>query len=106
MTPNSPTYPVQTVKDLVRVGEYRVTGTALSGAGELGLDESDILDCIERLTLDELHKTMASTDKPGLSQDVYRTIAGGFEVYLKVQIITLVTPRQIAVVISFKRWGS
>jgi len=103
MTHSSPVYQLERIKDLVLLGCYRVTGAALSGAGELGLEEDDVLECVDRLTLTDFCKTMESEFKAGLWQDVYRTTSCGFAVYVKMQIVDLALPGEKAVIISFKR---
>ncbi len=102
MTPDSPSYKLSLVQQLVRDKRYRITWTALNGAGELGLDEDDVLQCV--LVLDESHfyKTMSADKRPGLWQDVYHPHYAGFELYVKLQLVEQ-SPAEMVVVISFKR---
>lgn len=78
---------------------YYLTKSARDGVLALGLDVSDVCECVEGLTPACFHKTMESDRMPGLWQDVYRTTYQGVEIYLKLQI----APAGQAVVISFKQ---
>ena len=102
MTGERPHYALELVKALIANRRYRVTLTAAKGAGELGLDERDVIDCA--LALDESHffKSMDSTRMAGRRQDVYRPRWAGFDLYMKVQIVGQ-HPADTAVIISFKR---
>ena len=42
-----PTHELKLIKELVFLGCYQVTGRAASDAGEMGFDESDILECVD-----------------------------------------------------------
>lgn len=99
-----PTYDLTTVKALVSVGQYLLTGAAHSGLGELGFDPTDASDCVLALVASDFHKTMPSDQMPGLFQDVYKPSYCGHPVYLKLQIASGKPPaEQYVVIISFKR---
>jgi motility quorum-sensing regulator/GCU-specific mRNA interferase toxin len=94
-----PTYNLSLIQQLVQDGAYVVTGTALAGAAALSFDSEDIRACVLALTLRDLYKTMESTDRPGLWQDVYKPLYGGVRVYVKLQLSAACK----AVVIQFKQ---
>ncbi len=81
---------------------YRVTDSARRGALELGLDESDIVECVASLLPRHFYKSMESPRRAGTWQDVYRPTVGGIRLYMKVQIVGT-DPTDLMVVISFKR---
>lgn len=83
----------------MRDGAYRIVTTAITGAFLLGMDEEDIHDCVLSLTANDFHKTMPSSQKPGLFQDVYKPVYENVGIYLKLQG----SPDGKTVVISFKR---
>lgn len=97
-TPPTPTYDLAEIQRLVREGKWLPSGTALRGAAELGWVSDDIRDCVLALTGADLHKTMPSTDHPGLWQDVYKPFHNGVRLYVKLQV----GRRGVAVVVSFK----
>jgi len=85
------------VKGLIRDRSYFVTDEALDGAGELGFDEGDIVDCVlNHLSETHFYKTMVSEKIANCMQDVYHITYEGVRVYLKLQV------RVNAVVIQFK----
>jgi hypothetical protein len=103
VTPDRPTYDLARVQQLVASPLSRViTGVAVNGAGELGLDEEAIVDCVLSLDSACFHKTMPAEKRTGLWQDVYRPMFEGFALYVKVQIVES-HPGETVVVISFKR---
>ena len=97
-----PTYELARVLALIAARQYRVTGRAVQGAGELGFDESDIVECVGALRASDFYKTMEAEMRPGFWQDVYRTKHGGIPLYVKVQLEGL-NPDELVVVIQFKR---
>jgi len=100
---SSPTFDLARVQSLAASPHSRlITGAAVKGAGELGLDEQAIIDCILSLDADCFYKTMPAEKRPGCWQDVYRPTFEGFALYVKVQIIGE-EPDETVVVISFKR---
>ena len=99
---SAPTYPLELVKHLIGSPRRIITRTSQLSAGELGLDEQDIVECIAALSESSFYKSMPAEKRPGTWQDVYRTTFAGFDLYVKVQIIDT-SPDDIVVVISFKR---
>ncbi len=94
-----PTYSLALIKKLIREGQYRITDAALDSALDLGMEESDIVECVcEVLTEDDFYKTMPAIQEPPLWQDVYRVKYQKVWIYLKLQI----SLANRAVVISFK----
>jgi hypothetical protein len=92
-----PTYPLTLVKGLMKDGSWRITDSALDTAGELGLDEDDIYDCIVgHLAETHFFKTMQAEKAPQGMQDVYHITYQGFRLYVKLQV------RDDAIVVSFK----
>ncbi len=103
MSPGRPTFDLARVQSLASSPLSRwITGAAVKGAGELGLDEQAIIDCVLSLDADCFYKTMPAEKRPGCWQDVYRPMFEGFALYVKVQIIGE-EPDETVVVISFKR---
>ena len=97
-----PRYALDRIQQLVAVNHYRVTDSARRGAFELGLDESDIVECVAGLVPGHFYKTMESQRSAGTWQDVYRPSLSGIPLYMKVQIVGT-DPTDLTVVISFKR---
>lgn len=102
MTGERPHYALELVKALIANRRYLVTLTASQGAGALGLDERDVIDCALALDERQFYKSMDATKVAGLRQDVYRPRWAGFDLYMKVQIVGE-HPADTAVIISFKR---
>lgn len=96
---DAPEYPVEGVKRAILSGCYLITRSAARGAARLCLDEGDIRNCVLSIEECDFYKSMASTKRPGLAQDVYKCRYAGFAIYLKVQM----TQGGRAVVVSFKR---
>jgi motility quorum-sensing regulator/GCU-specific mRNA interferase toxin len=96
---NRPHYDLSECKWLLaRERKFRITKAAYVGAGQLGLDEEDIVECIQALDMaKDFYKTMPSAKHSGTHQDVYRTRYNGWPIYLKLQIVDGL------VIISFKR---
>lgn len=99
---DQPTYELARIQGLVASGKVRITGTSQCDAGVLGFDESDIHECVADLLASDFHKTMPAEGLPGLFQDAYRPKFRGKWLYVKVQIVELSLPGELAVVISFK----
>ena len=97
-----PRYSLDRVQRLVAANRYRVTDSARRGAIELGLDESDIVECVAALLPGHFYKTMESQRSAGTWQDVYRPSLAGIPLYVKLQIVGT-DPTDLTVVISFKR---
>jgi motility quorum-sensing regulator / GCU-specific mRNA interferase toxin len=92
-------YALLRVKELVKEGKYQVTSTALQGAALMGFLDEDITDCIVNfLEPTHFYKTMASEQRAGMMQDVYKITFEGKRVYLKLQI----NQSGLAVIVSFK----
>ncbi len=92
-----PTYRLDLVKGLMRDGSWRITGSALDTAGDLGFDEDDVFDCVvNHLSETHFYKTMPAAGVENVMQDVYHITYQGVRIYLKLQV------RTDAVVISFK----
>lgn len=98
----SPFYDLRRIQVLVGTRQYFPSGEALNGAGELGFDEDDIVECVLALTPAEFHKQMPSDKRPGTYQDVYRPTHKGIPLYVKLQLVGE-RPEEIAVIIQFKR---
>ena len=73
-----------------------MTQSAFDGAGDLGLDRTDIEACVLNLGPTDFYKTMPAQSKIGHMQDVYRPTYEGIDIYLKLQHDSK------AVIISFK----
>ena len=92
-------YLLEEVKSGIRAGRYWITRQAGLDAMDLSLDEDDVKNCVLRLEERHFFKSMPSTRRPGLSQDVYKCRYCGLPIHTKLQI-----GREVqAVVISFKR---
>jgi len=96
------TYSLARVRELIAARRYRIRRSASMGAAELGLDETDILQCVALLDANTFYKSMESEQCPGLWQDVYRPFFQGFQLYVKIQLVE-VEPNDMLAVISFKR---
>ena len=102
MIARPPRYSLDRVQRLVTADRYRVTDSARRGAMKLGLDESDIVECVAGLLPGHFYKTMESQRSAGTWQDVYRPSLSGITLYVKVQIVGA-DPTDLTVIISFKR---
>lgn len=94
-------YPLQVVRQLVERGAFRITHSSRSGARALGLDERDIVACVQGLTERDFHKSMPALRFPDRRQDVYRPTFEGNPLYVKIQIVAA-NRGDAVVVISFK----
>lgn len=105
MPEQAPAYDLAEIQALVRAGNWVPTGTAVCGAGELGLDRHDIEACVLALTNADFRKSMPAEKAEGLHQDVYKPRYCGHELYVKlqVQVAARAMTGSRAVVISFKR---
>lgn len=84
------------VKTLVEAGKVRTTHAARSGANELGLALSDMLDIVMSLTPADFYKSMTTHTDYTIWQDVYRPSTPAGDVYLKLTVIDDV------LIVSFK----
>jgi len=92
-------YALLRMKELVKEGKYRITVTAFQTAILMDFLDEDIADCIVNfLQPSHFYKTMASEQRSGLMQDVYKITYEGKRVYLKLQI----NQSGLAVIVSFK----
>jgi motility quorum-sensing regulator/GCU-specific mRNA interferase toxin len=92
-------YALLLVKELVKEDRYLVTSSAVQSAALMGFLNEDITDCIVNfLEPTHFYKTMASEQRAGMMQDVYKITFEGKRVYLKLQI----NRSGLAVVVSFK----
>ncbi len=84
------------VKALVKTGRVRTTHAARTGANELGLVFSDMLDVLMALTPADFYKSMTTHADHTVWQDVYRPNTQVGDVYLKLTVIDDV------LIVSFK----
>jgi motility quorum-sensing regulator/GCU-specific mRNA interferase toxin len=84
------------VKALVEAGKVRTTHAARTGANELGLAFSDMLDVVMALTPTDFYKSMTTHADHTVWQDVYRPSTQAGDVYLKLTVIDDV------LIVSFK----
>lgn len=100
MEKRKPHYSLSRLKELVKIGSYRVTRTALRCASDdFGLPNNEaIAKHVLTLEANEFYKSMTTHTNTRLWQDVYHHNVDGAFAYLKVQIDDDET-----VVISFKR---
>ena len=86
MEKHTPHCKLSVVKALIEAGRYRVTHSARFDAGELGLQEADMLRVILALTPADFYKSMTTYGNHRVWQDVYlpRTQVG--HVYLKLTV--------------------
>jgi motility quorum-sensing regulator / GCU-specific mRNA interferase toxin len=84
MKRRTPRYPLGKIKaafaDPARLNR---TMSAAEGAEELGMDEQAVVDVITSLTGRDFEKSMPSILDPAIRQDVYKTVIGGRELYVK-----------------------
>ena len=107
-TRDTPTYDLALIKRLVLSRQYHVTGAALDGRGELGLEPRDMEQCILALrgfeeSSTDFKKSMRSSAFPDRWQDVYNTSYCGHPIYVKLQVVEQKASRKQAIIISFKR---
>lgn len=84
------------VKSLIEAGKVRTTHAARTGASELGLTLSDMLDVVMALTPADFYKSMTTHVDHTVWQDVYRPCTKAGNVYLKLTVIDDV------LIVSFK----
>ena len=84
------------VKDLLTAGKVRTTHSARSGASELGLCLSEMLDVVMSLTTSDFYKSMTTHADHTIWQDVYRPRTQVGDIYLKLTVIDDV------LIVSFK----
>ncbi len=96
MEKRTPHCKLSVVKTLVDAGKVRTTNAARTGANELGLAFSDMLDVVMALTSADFHKSMTTHADHTVWQDVYRPSTQAGDVYLKLTVIDDV------LIVSFK----
>ena len=84
------------VKALVQAGKVRTTHAARSGANELGLTFSEMLDVLMALAPGDFYKSMTTHADHAVWQDVYRPSTSVGDVYLKLTVI------EDVLIVSFK----
>lgn len=85
------------VKALVLDGQVRATGSAFSGARELGINDlKGMCDVVLSLGTADFFKSMTTHADHRVWQDVYRTRTAAGDVYLKLTVIDDV------LIVSFK----
>lgn len=84
------------VKTLVVAGKVRTTQSARSGASEMGLTFTDMLDVVTALEPTDFYKSMTSHVDHKVWQDVYRPKTSKGDIYLKLTVVDDV------LIVSFK----
>lgn len=98
----TPTYDLEELKRLLADSDTRIICKRdRAEAASLGYaDDDEMVDRVNRLRCDELHKSMEAEKFPGLWQDVYKTDEGnGDMLYIKLQK----SYDGKGVIVSFKR---
>ena len=96
MEKRAPHCKLAVVKDLVAAGKVRTTHSARSGANELGLAFSEMLEVVMALTPADFYKSMTTRADHTVWQDAYRPNTQAGDVYLKLTVIDDV------LIVSFK----
>lgn len=96
MEKRTPHCQLSVVKTLVEAGKVHTTHAARTGANELGLVFSDMLDVVLALTPADFYKSMTTHADHTIWQDVYRPSSPAGDVYLKLTVINDV------LIVSFK----
>jgi len=99
---SGPSFDLELVKGLVRLGEWTATKRALLDASGMDFDPIDIRECVLELAPSDFYKTAESETCPGRMQDVYKPIYCETPIYLKLQVHeeAAITRKQ-TVIISF-----
>lgn len=87
MEKHSPHHKLTVVQALAIAGKVRTTHAARTGASELGLTFSDILDIVIALTSRDFYKSMTTYADHTSWQDVYRPVIQVGGVYLKLTVV-------------------
>ena len=87
MEKRKPHCKLSVVQGLVKVGEVRVTRSAMICASELGFELADMLAAVMLLTPDDFYKSMTTHADHTVWQDVYRPNTSVGDVYLKLTVI-------------------
>lgn len=96
MEKNKAHYNLMLVKELVRLGNFVITRTALSSATLHGLNSNDIINEILSLSNTELYKSMTTYNNSKVWQDVYHHVINQKIFYIKISIVEKV------IIVSFK----
>ncbi|MGQ5525452.1 type II toxin-antitoxin system MqsR family toxin [Chitinimonas sp. PSY-7] len=96
MEKRTPHCKLSVVKALTEAGKVRTTNAARTGASELGLAFSDMLNVVMALTPADFYKSMTTHADHAVWQDVYRPSTQAGDVYLKLTVIDDV------LIVSFK----
>lgn len=96
MEKRTPHCKLSVVKALVDAGKVRTTHAARTGANELGLTFSGMLDVVLALAPADFYKSMTTHADHTVWQDVYRPSTPAGEVYLKLTVMDDV------LIVSFK----
>lgn len=96
MEKRTPHCKLTVVRTLIEAGKVRTTHAARTGAIELGLTLSDMLDVVVALTPADFYKSMTTHADYTVWQDVYRPSTQAGDVYLKLTVIDDV------LIVSFK----
>ncbi len=102
---NIPTYPLETVKELVKGGAWKPTQLAIAKAWSADYVVEDMPRIILRLTSADFVKWVPAYNYPGAFQDEYHYTDADDDLFIKVQIVDEKGERLLRVV-DFKRWGS
>lgn len=96
-----PTYDLQELQRLIGQGPISsvITTAAREGASVARMTEDELVDAVLTLESANFYKTMASTDRPDLWQDVYHLDYCGTWLYIKLQLLR----DGRAVVVQFKK---
>lgn len=87
MEKNTPHHKLEVVQALVTAGKVHTTRSARTGASELGLTFSDMLNIVTALTSRDFYKSMTTYADHTLWQDVYRPATQVGDVYLKLTVV-------------------
>lgn len=79
------TYDLSELKKLIVESKVGITQRCKKEAIRLGYGRSDIIRIVSRLNSNQIYKTMPADKFSELMQDVYHTIEGDDELYIKLQ---------------------
>lgn len=96
MEKHTPHCKLPIVKDLLRQGKVRITGSALYQGEALGFDWDGIVDVALALTPSDFYKSMTTHADHRIWQDVYRPVTKAGNIYLKLTVVDDV------LIVSFK----
>jgi len=100
MEKRRPHYPLTLVQHLAAdPARTRFSRVALDGAAELGFDTTKMLTLVMNLSSEDFYKSMTTYADAAIWQDVYRPVANGIPLYIKVTVYAA----ENLLVVSFKR---